>query len=234
VSGWDTQDLESIVQKRRMRAGARRRGGRGPATWIALGLVALVVLGGGAYLLFRPHSSGLSSLPDPAVDAPDAGGFQATISGNDTITIGLEVRNQTDVPVTLLSARIVAPTGLTNTAMTIIPVGTENKGFDLTGNLPASKPIELGTGATNGSAIVAARYTVDCKSLLAATNEVDEAIFVTIEVDGEQKEEEITPPVVGDRQWLSASAMRACLNPVPTGSTTDQPLPPQPGGGSAG
>lgn len=198
-----------------------------------MGVVALVVLGGGAYLLFRPHATGLSSLPNPAVDAPAVGGFQATITGNNTITIGLEVRNQTNVPVTLLSARIVAPTGLTNTALTIIPVGAENQGFDLSGNLPASKPIELGTSATNGDAIVAARYTVNCKSLLAATSDVDEAIFVTIQVDGEQKEEEITPPAVGDQQWLSASAMRACLDPVPTGSTTDQPLPPQPGAGSA-
>jgi hypothetical protein len=198
---------------------------------MALGVVALVV-GGGAYLLFRPHSSGLSSLPNPAVDAPQVGGFQATITGNNTITIGLEVRNQTDVTVTLLSARIVAPTGLTNTALTIIPVGAENQGFDLSGNLPPSKPIELGTGATNGNAIVAARYTVNCKTLLAATDNVDEGIFVTVQVDGEQQEEEITPPAVGDRQWLSASAMRACLDPVPTGKTTDQPLPPQPGGSS--
>jgi hypothetical protein len=215
-----------------MRGGTRRRGGRGPITWIAVGVVALVVLGGGGYLLFRPHSSGLSSLPDPAVDAPDVGGFQATISANDTITIGLEVQNLTDVPVTLLSARIVAPTGLTNTALTIIPVGPENQGFDLSGTLPAPKPIQLGTSGTNGDAIVAARYSVDCKALLAATDDVDESIFVTIQVDGEQKEEAITPPAVGDQQWLSASAMRACLDPVPTGGTTDQPLPPQPGGSS--
>jgi hypothetical protein len=227
VSGWDTQDIDLIVQKRRMRGGSRRRSGRGWVTWLVAGL-GVLVLGAGAYLFLTRNASGLAALPNPAIEATD--GFNATIGGNNTVTIGLGIRNRAAVPVTVLSARIIAPTGLTRTALTIIPPGNENQGFALDGTLPSPQTIQLGTDPATSDAVIAARYTVNCRALLAANADVDEAIYVTIEVDGQQREEELTPPVVDDKQWLSASAQRVCLNPVPTGGSTDQPLPPQPGG----
>jgi hypothetical protein len=49
-------------------------------------------------------------------------------------------------------------------------------------------------------------------------------------VAGTEREEELTPPVVGDVQWLAASAQRVCTDPVPTGTQGgDQPLPPDTG-----
>lgn len=227
MSGWDTQDIEVIVQKRHMRGGSRRAAGRGPVTWIVLAIVVLLVIGGGVFFYLKTRPTGLAALPPQAIDAP--GGFNATVGANNTVTIGLEVRNETAVPVTLTSARIVAPAGLTNTALTILPTGNDNQGFALDGPLPKLQPVQLGTDASTSDAIVAARYTVDCKTLLSNVGTVNEAIFVTIQVDGEQREEEITPPVVGDVQWLTASAQRVCLDPVPTGGSTIQPLPPQPG-----
>jgi hypothetical protein len=227
VSGWDTEDIEAIVQKRRMRGGSRRASGRGPMTWFVLAIVVLLVVGGGVVFYLTTRPTGLAALPQQAIAAP--GGFNATVGTDNTVTIGLEVRNETSVPVTLVSARIVAPAGLTNTALTIMPTGNDNQGFALSGQLPKMQPIQLGTSASTTDAIVAARYTVNCKQLLANQGSVDEAIFVTIEVDGEQREEEITPPVVGTVQWLTASAQRVCLDPVPTGGSTIQPLPPQPG-----
>ena len=195
-------------------------------TWFVLAIVVLFVVGGVIFYL-KTRPTGLAALPPQAIDAP--GGFNATVGTDNTVTIGLEVRNETSVPVTLVSARIVAPAGLTNTALTIMPTGNNNQGFALGGQLPKMQPIQLGTSASTTDAIVAARYTVNCKQLLANPASVDEAIFVTIEVDGEQREEEITPPVVGTVQWLTAAAQRVCLDPVPTGGSTIQPLPPQPG-----
>lgn len=229
MTGWDTEDLDGIVQNRRMRGGSRRRTGGGALTWVAVAIVVLLAVGAGLYFILRSKPTGLDALTNPPVIAP--GGFNATLGPNDTVTIGLVVHNNTDVPLTLASARIVAPAGLTSTALTIIPPGSDNTGFALDGDLPALKPVQLGTDATSSNAIIAARYTVNCRQLLLSTS-VNEAIFVTVSANGQQREQELTPPVVGDEQWLTASAKRLCLDPVPTGGSTDQPLPPQPGGSS--
>jgi hypothetical protein len=216
-----------------MRVG-RRRSGRSAGAWLVIVLLVLLVAGGvsaGVYFMWMRKPSGLEAIPNPAVVAP--GGFNATIGANKTITVGLEVRNTASVPVTLLSARIVAPAGLRSTALTVLPPGPENQGFDLAGNLPAAAPVQLGTGDADRDAVVAARFTVNCQELLATDAVLDEQIFVTIQVGTDRREEELTPPVVGDTQWLTATAQRVCLDPVPTGGGDDKPLPPQPGGGGS-
>src|SRR3954468_6011476 len=119
-----------------MRVG-RRRSGSGRAVWVVLALVLLAGGGVGAwYWLHR--STPTDSIPNPAVVAP--GGFNATINDAHTITVGLEVRNTANVPVTLLAARIVAPAGLTSTTITVIPTGADNQGFTLDGSLPPPEP----------------------------------------------------------------------------------------------
>ena len=85
--------------------------------------------------------------------------------------------------------------------------------------------MQLGTEATSRNGIIAARFTVDCAGLLAAGDDTGERIFVTIQVDQEQRTEEITPPVVGDTPWLTATAKRVCLDPIST-ATAEPPLPP--------
>ncbi len=224
MTGWDTQDLDGIVEKRRMRGGTRRRPGKSPLTWAGLVVLALLV-GVGAYLFWPQGKTGLAALPSQAISSP---GYTATVGGSDTITIRLRVHNATDVPVTLVSARILAPTGVTRTALTIIPIGADNDGFDV-GDLPPLAPVQLGTDDATRDAIIAARYTVNCKDLLSSDQTVDESIFVTIRVDGQEREEEITSPAVGDEQWLTASAQRVCLSPPATGGSNDQPLPADPG-----
>ncbi len=226
VAGWETEESEEIVVgKRRMRFG-RRRSQQGPLTTIITIIVAVVVMGlaVGAYLwLTRP--TGLAALPNPAVVPP--GGFRASIGADNTITVGLEVRNTADVPITLIEARIVAPAGLTSVQLSIIPTGEGNEGFALDGDLPPAAPVVLGTTATDRNAIIAARFTVDCAGLLAAGGDTSEQIFVTVKVGDEQRVEELTPPAVGDLPWLTATGQRACLDPVTTASP-EPPLPPLP------
>jgi hypothetical protein len=198
--------------------------------WIITGVVVVVAAGlaVGGYYLFRP--SGLATLPQQAVVAP--GGFRASIGAKNTITVGLEIRNAADVTLTVVAARIVAPAGLTSVKLAVIPTGDGNKGFTLEGDLPAATPVELGTEPTNRNGIIAARFTVDCAGLLATDAATGEQIFVTIQVGGEQREEELTPPVVGDTPWLTATAKRVCLDPIPTG-TAEPPLPPLAGTSNA-
>jgi hypothetical protein len=225
VDGWNTQGLEEIVVgKRRLRAKRRRGAGRGRVLAIVLIIVALLGLAGGGYYWFtRPR--GLSALPNPAVVAP--GGFRTNIDAKDTITVGLEIRNIADVPVTVISARITPPRGLTQVALVVVPPGTDNQNFTLGGTLPASQPVELGTKAGNRNAIVEARFTVACRSVPAQDEPVGEEIFVTIQVGSETRVEELTPPALGDVPWLTATAQRLCHDPVPTASA-DPPLPPLP------
>lgn len=161
-----------------------------------------------------------------AIVAP--GGFQASISGNDTITVGLEIRNDSASPVTVLSARVVPPAGLTSVAVVVAPATEEGTiGFSLGGDLPESQPVQLGTEALDRNAVVAARFTVDCDALGATDGPTGEQIFVTVEQDGVQREEELTPPVVGEVPWLTATAERVCSDPVST-EPPEPPLPPLP------
>jgi hypothetical protein len=205
-----------------MRVGRRRTHLRG-RRWIITGVVLVLVAGlaAGGYHMLKP--SGLATLPEQAVVAP--GGFRASIGAPNTITVGLEIRNASDVTLTVISARIVAPAGLTSVKLAVVASGKNNEGFALEGDLPASTPVQLGTEATSRNGIIAARFTVDCAGLLAAGGDTGERIFVTIQVDQEQRIEEITPPVVGDTPWLTATAKRVCLDPIPTGAA-EPPLPP--------
>jgi hypothetical protein len=208
-----------------MRVGRRRSHVRG-LRWIVIGVVVVVVAGlaVGGYYLFRP--TGLATLPDQAVVAP--GGFRTVIGANNTMTVGLEIRNAADVPLTIVSARMVAPAGLTSVNLVVVPTGDGNKGFTLEGDLPAPAPVKLGTDAGDRNGVIAARFTVDCAALLATGAPSGEQIFVTIEVGNERRVEELTPPVVGDRPWLQATANGICVDPIPTGPA-DRPLPPLPG-----
>jgi hypothetical protein len=219
VGDWNS-DGDFAPGKRRLRP-KRRRDERSRARVIAPLLLFLLLAGAGAYWWFtRP--TGLATLPEPAVVAP--GGFRASIGDDGTITVGLEVRNVTSSKLTLVGARIIAPPGLTARGLSILAPGPDNEGFSLTGDLPAISPIRLGTADQERNAVVAARFAVDCAIVRRSTVPVDEQIFVTIAIGSQQREEEVTPPVVGELPWLTATARRACLDPVPT-SSPEPPLP---------
>lgn len=194
------------------------------------GTVLMVVLVGalatGAYFWLsgsREAGTGATQI----IVAP--GGFQASIGENQTITVGLEIRNVSDQPVTIVAARIIAPAGLTSLGIGVAPAVEGTIGFALDGDLPESTAIQLGTEATDRNAVIAARFTVDCAGLLASGAPTGEQIFVTVRQGDAQRDEELTPPVVGDVPWLAATARRVCFDPVPTGSP-EPPLPPLPDG----
>ncbi len=229
MDGWSSDDTETIaVGDRRMRVRRRRgrAGGIGPLV-IVVGVVALLALAAVTYYFWSKRPTGLAALPNPTIVA--AGGFQASVGANQTITVGLEIRNVTDVQVTVLSARVVAPNGLTNVALTILPPGEQNENFGLSGELPAAAPVTLGTNGVDRNAIVAARFRVDCAALPPSNAPTGEQIFVTVRVDSEEREEELTSPVVGTTPWLTATGRSACVQPSASGSIPT-PLPPLPSG----
>jgi hypothetical protein len=226
TGGWNTDDQEEvIVGKRRMRAERRRLLGR-PRVW-AIVLAAALVLAGGGYAVYRwsNQPTGLDAAPIPAVVAP--GGFRASIGDNNTITVGLEVRSVAEEPLTLIAARVVPPTGLTALEVTIAPPGDGNVGFALDGPLPAIENVTLGTDGANRNAVLAARFSVDCDALPTPDAVTGEQIFITIRIREREREEELTPPVVDDVPWLTATALRICRDPLPT-TSPEPPLPPLP------
>jgi hypothetical protein len=229
VSSWNpTETEEIVVGRRRMRGGKRRphrEGGRRVSVLIAAGAAVLVLLIVGGIAIFS-GSDGTEKATGPAIATP--GGFRATVGNNHTITVGLEIRNVAGEPATVLSARIVAPSGLTQTAITVVPTGEGNQGFAIEGDLPAAAPVSLGIEPADRNAIVAARFTVDCTALLASDAPRNEQIFVTVRVGGVERTEQLAPPVVDNERWLTATARRVCLDPLPTVSAPP-PLPPLPG-----
>jgi hypothetical protein len=228
VADWSSDDTETIaVGDRRMRV--RRRRGRAPGIRPVLVIVvlALLVAAGVGYYFWSNQPTGLAALPNPTIVA--AGGFQASVGANQTVTVGLEIRNVTDVQVTVVSARIVAPSGLTSLALTIVPPGEQNINFALSGDLPPAAPVTLGTNGIDQNAIVAARFRVTCEALPATNAPTGEQIFVTVRVGTEEREEELTSPVVGTTPWLTATARSACVQPSASGSIPT-PLPPLPSG----
>jgi hypothetical protein len=222
VDGWSSDDTDTIaVGDRRMRVRRRRQARVRPLVVIATA-VLLIAVGLGAYFWFE-RPSGLAALPGPAIVA--AGAFQAKVGANHTITVALEIRNTTDVSVTVIRARIMAPSGLTQTALSVLPPGEQNKNLALSGELPPAAPVDLGTNGVDRNAIIAARFQVDCTRLPSTNGPTGEQIFVTVRVGDEQREEELTSPVVGSTPWLTATARSTCVQPSGSGSFPT-PLPP--------
>lgn len=222
VDPW-APDESSVIRSKRRGRPKRRKVERRVWVWALRVCAAVIVLGlvvGAVWWFNRP--TGLAALPAQAIDSP--GGFRSTINSADTFTVGINLKNIASDPVTLVSARIIAPEGLTSTALSILPMGPENAGFTLNGDLAAGGSVQL---KPDQDAVLAARYKVDCQKLLASAQSTDEQIFVTIQVGTEQREEEITVPVVGDIPWLTATGTRTCVDPVPTGKA-EPPDPPDP------
>src|SRR5262245_3271917 len=160
-----------VVGRRRRRGKRSRR--RSVPRWPFVVLLLLGLAAGGYYWTRRP--TGLAALSRPAIVAP--GGFRASLGGDNTITVGLEIHNTAHLPVTVTSARLVAPAGVRIVTVALIAPGEDNVGFTLDGPLPALKPINLGTDGDASNAILAARFTVDCRKLGSDTPS-GERIFV--------------------------------------------------------
>jgi hypothetical protein len=191
---------------------------------MAIAVIAVLAAAGGAYYWFtRP--TGLDALPGQSVIAP--GGSLATVGDDSTVTVGLEISNTSDLELTLVRAEITPPSGMIPIRVTIVPTGSGNEGFNLSGELPEPVPITLGTDAPSGNAIVVGRYKVDCDDVLPTTAPTGERILITIQVDDQQRVEELTPPVIGDVPWLTASAHRLCNDP-PSTAAPEPPDPPLP------
>ncbi len=224
MSGWNAEDVESIlVGDRRMRVRRRRTRPKRVNPWMVLAVVvALAAAGVGVFALLT-RTSGSDAPTGPTIVAP--GGFQAKIGAEGTITVALEIRNVTDDSVTVIGARVVTPSGLTQMELAVMPLGEQNQNLNLDAELPPSAPVTLGTIAGDRNAIVAARFRVDCDRLPPTTGATGEQIFVTVQLGTGEREEELTPPVVGGIPWLTATARNACAQPTVTGSA-EPPLPP--------
>lgn len=220
VSEWD--DTETIlVGDRRMRVRRRARR-RIVSPWVIFGLVVAVAAVVAGVIAFSNRPQGLEAVQGPTV-ATD-GAFQAKISGTDVITVAMEIRNLTDEPVTVVSARLVPPTGLTQLAVALLAPDERNQNLNLDAELPPSAPMTLGTDGLARNGIVAARFQVDCDALPATTSVTGEQIFVTVRIGDDQREEELTPPVVNSVAWLTATALHACDGSAAQGTV----LPPLP------
>jgi hypothetical protein len=221
VDAWAPEENLN-VGKRRARP-KRRMDEKRPVAWTLRILVVLLVLGlaGGAVWWFsRP--SGLVTLPPQALDTP--GGFRSEIGDDNTVTVGVTITNTATKPITVDKARILAPPGVKAVAVGVVLAGDENSGFELTGDVPNGGQVTLAPGQ---AAIIVGRFTVTCGTVIASAEPTDEQIFATVGVDGEAREEELDVPVVGDMPWLTATAQRSCLDPVPTGDPGG-PLKPLP------
>jgi len=116
--------------------------------------------------------------------------------------VGLEIRNAA-TPVTIVAAKIV-PRPSDSTAITVVPTGEEDKGFTLDVTSPRlARSTRHRCRHRNG--IIAGRFTVDCGGLLAPRppRRADPRHH-----PGRYgaRVEELTPPVVGDVPWLTATA----------------------------
>jgi hypothetical protein len=224
VSGWD--DTETIlVGDRRMRVHRRRPPRVRVNPWIVIAIVVVLVAIGAGAVLYLNRPEGLETVDGPAIEA--SGAFQAKVGAENTIAVSLEIRNVTDENVTVIGARIIPPTGLTQTELSVLPPGDQNQNLSLEGELPPSAPVTLGTNGVDRNAVVAARFRVDCADLSASTGASGEQIFVTVRVGADEREEQLTSPVVGGTPWLAATADSACNPPTVTGDLPT-PLPPLP------
>jgi hypothetical protein len=201
-----------------------RRRRRSPVVgWIATTLVVLVAAGLTWWLLWSGGPLDLTTEESgPPVVAP--GGFRAAAADDHTITVGLEVRNTTADPVTLVGAEIVPPAGLTQVSLALLAPG---QSLTLDGDLPALAPVVLGTEPQQRNGFLAARFAVDCDNLATGDGPTGERITVTIDSAAGPVSVDLTPPVVAGVAWLTATANRACSGPVMEGSP-GAPLPPLP------
>jgi hypothetical protein len=224
VSGWDETET-ILVGDRRMRVRRRRPPRVRINPWAVIAIIVVVVAIGAAAVLYLNRSDGLEEVDGPAIEAP--GAFQAKVGADNTITVALEIRNVTDENVTVIGARVVPPAGLTQTALSVLPPGDQNRNLSLEGELPPSAPVTLGTDGVDRNAVVAARFHVDCADLGAISGVSGEQIFVIVRLGADQREELLTSPVVAGTPWLAATAHSACNQPTVTGDLPT-PLPPLP------
>jgi hypothetical protein len=193
--------------------------------WAVVAVVVVLVAAVAATLLFLNRPKGLQAVEGPAIVAP--GAFQARVGADGTITVALEIRNVTDIEVTVVNARVVPPAGLREMALSVLPPGDRNSNLNLDGELPPSSPVTLGTNGLDRNAIVAARFRVDCDDLAPTTAASGEQIFVTVRLGADEREEQLTAPVLSGTPWLAATARSACVRPTVTGDLPT-PLPPLP------
>jgi hypothetical protein len=223
VDGWD--DTATImVGDRRMRV--RRRRARRLNAWVVIAiLVVLAAAAVGGYLWVK-RPAGLNAVHGNAVIA--AGAFQAKVGADHVITVSLEIRNVASEQITVTGAQFVPPAGLTQVALTVLPLGANNSNLAvLAGDFPASSPVTLATDGIGQNGILAARFKVACNALPSLTAPSGEQIFVTVRSGQDERREELTPPVIAGTPWLLATARSAC-----TEQTDDPglntPLPPLP------
>lgn len=193
--------------------------------WLVVAVVVGLAAAGLGVFWFTNRPEGLAATEGPVVVAP--GGFQAKVEADGTITVALEIRNVSDEPVTVARARVVPPAGLQPTAVVVLSPGEQNRNLTLTGDLPPSAPVTLGTSGLDRNAIVAARFRVDCAEVPATATTSGEQIFVTVRLGADEREEQLTPPVVDGLPWLAAAARSACGQSSP-GDEEPTPLPPLP------
>jgi hypothetical protein len=224
VDGWD--DTATImVGDRRMRV--RRRRARRVSPWIVIAIVVFLAAAGVGTYLWLKRPTGLDAVQGNAVVA--AGAFQSKIGDKHTITVTLEIRNVTTSRVTVTGARFVPPAGLTQVALTVLPPGKDYSNLAvLDGAFPPSAPVTLGTEGIDQNAIVAARFQVACSALPALTAPSGEQIFVTVRAGEDERQEELTPPVIAGAPWLVATARLACAGPATDEPDLTTPLPPLP------
>jgi hypothetical protein len=220
VSEWEETETV-LVGDRRVRVRRRRVRRRLVSPWVLFGAVVAVAGVAAGVLLFNNRPRGLDAIDGPAVAT--AGAFQAKVSG-DVITVAMEIRNHTDEPVTVVSARLVPPAGLTQLSVALLAPDERNQNLNLDAELPPSAPVTLGTEGLARNGIVAARFRVDCAGLPMTTSVTGEQIFVTVRVGDDQREEELTPPVINGVPWLAATAANACDGSA-TSPTIVPPLP---------
>jgi len=193
--------------------------------WIVVAVVVVLTAAGIGTYLYLKRPQGLQAVEGSAIVAP--GGFQAKVGADNTITVALEIRNVTDESVTVVDARVVPPDGLTETALAVLPLGEQNRNLNLDGDLPPSSPVTLGTSGVDRNGIVVARFRVDCDNLPPTRGATGEQIFVTVRLGADQREEQLTSPVVNGIPWLAATARGACVQPTVSGEIPT-PLPPLP------
>lgn len=221
VSGWE--DTETIVVgDRRMRVRRRLTRRRRVNPWAVLAIVVVLAAAGVGTYLYMNRPQGLDAVDGAAVSA--AGAFQAKENGDGIITVALEIRNVTDDPLTVLSARLVPPSGLTQLGVGLLAPDEQNSSLNLDAELPPLEPIALGTTGVERNGIVVARFQVTCEALPDVSAATGERIFVTIRLGEDQREEELIPPVYDGTSWLTATARGACLRPSINGEIPT-PLP---------